>query len=212
MRTYIPKVLERMFHEEPALKRAFLVGGCVRDWLCSMPIKDIDIEVFDIGYADLVRALSRWGRADLVGKSFGVVKLVLDGEILDFSLPRRDSKIGAGHKGFDVVVDPTLTLLEASSRRDFTINSMSWDPRTDQVIDLHGGQSDLNHRILRHTSSAFIEDPLRVLRGMQFASRLNLIPAQETVELCRRIRDSYHELPKDRIREEWLTRHSWDPA
>src|SRR5436190_1671438 len=146
--------LRRILRETPELARAFLAGGCVRDWLLNCPPKDFDIEVFGLTYETLVAALSRWGRTDLVGRSFGVVKLSLkDGAEYDFTLARRDSKTGAGHRGFAIEFKPDLTLEEATARRDFSINSLLYDPREERVIDLHNGQSDLQARILRHTSA-----------------------------------------------------------
>ena len=201
----LPPKLLAMLRNTPGLERSYLVGGCVRDWLLGVPVHDFDIEVYGVDYPDLVRLLSRYGRADWVGKSFGVVKLThASGAVWDFSVPRRDSKRGPGHKGFDVEFDPELSPLEASARRDFTINSMLWDPRSGELMDPHGGRSDLEARILRHTSAAFPEDPLRVLRGMQFAGRFGLKAATETLELCRSIRSSYSELAVERVREEWL--------
>lgn len=201
----LPPALLVLLRSTPGLERAYLVGGCVRDWLLGVPVHDFDIEVYGVDYPDLVTLLSRHGRADWVGKSFGVVKLThASGAVWDFSVPRRDSKRGPGHKGFDVEFDPELSPLEASARRDFTINSMLWDPRSGELIDPHGGRSDLEARILRHTSAAFPEDPLRVLRGMQFAGRFRLHAAHETLELCRSIRSSYEELAVERVREEWL--------
>jgi tRNA nucleotidyltransferase (CCA-adding enzyme) len=201
----LPVELARILRETPALERAYLVGGCVRDWLLGQPTKDFDIEVFDITYEKLAEALAPWGRIDLVGRSFGVVKLTTaSGATYDITLPRRDSKIAPGHKGFEVTFDPGLTPQEAAARRDFTINSLMYDPRRQEVLDFFGGQADLRDRILRHTSPAFTEDPLRVLRGMQLAARFNLTPAPETVELCRSIKSSYAELAIERVREEWL--------
>ncbi len=201
----LPPKLLAMLRNTPGLERSYLVGGCVRDWLLGVPVHDFDIEVYGVDYPDLVRLLSRYGRADWVGKSFGVVKLThASGAVWDFSVPRRDSKRGPGHKGFDVEFDPELSPLEASARRDFTINSMLWDARSGELMDPHGGRSDLEARILRHTSAAFPEDPLRVLRGMQFAGRFRLKAANETLDLCRSIRSSYGELAVERVREEWL--------
>lgn len=177
--------------------RAGLVAG--------VPVADFDLEVYGLSYPELATVLSRHGRADSVGKSFGVVKLThSSGAVWDFSVPRRDSKRGPGHKGFDIEFDPELSPLEAAARRDFTINSMLWDPRSGALIDPHGGRSDLEARILRHTSAAFPEDPLRVLRGMQFAGRFRLHAAPETLELCRSIRSCFAELAVERVREEWL--------
>ncbi len=178
----LPPKLLAMLRNTPGLERSYLVGGCVRDWLLGVPVHDFDIEVYGVDYPDLVRLLSRYGRADWVGKSFGVVKLThASGAVWDFSVPRRDSKRGPGHKGFDVEFDPELSPLEASARRDFTINSMLWDARSGELMDPHGGRLDLEARILRHTSAAFPEDPLRVLRGMQFAGRFGLKAATETL-------------------------------
>jgi tRNA nucleotidyltransferase (CCA-adding enzyme) len=143
----------------------------------------------------LDRALSSHGRVDLVGKSFGVIKFTSQsGGQWDFSLPRRDSKISAGHKGFEVEFEPDIDPRVAASRRDFTINALMFDPRTGEYLDFFGGRDDLQKRVLRHTSSAFIEDPLRVLRGMQFSARFDLSPAPQTVELCRSIIHTFPEL------------------
>lgn len=187
------------------LPRSYLVGGCVRDALLGHAVKDYDVEVFGVTYEQLAESLGRWGRTDLVGKSFGVVKLTLpSGAIYDFSVPRRDSKLGTGHKGFEISFDSAIDPKEAASRRDFTINSLMYDPRTDEVLDFFHGQEDLRNRILRHTSAAFTEDPLRVLRGMQFAARFELTPADETIRLCREIKGSYRELAVERVRDEWF--------
>jgi tRNA nucleotidyltransferase (CCA-adding enzyme) len=200
----MPAALRRILRETPELNRAFLAGGCVRDWLLGCPPKDFDVEVYGISYEALVAALSRWGKTDLVGRSFGVAKLFLkDGAEYDFTLARRDSKTAAGHKGFAIEFDPELSMEEATARRDFTINSLLFDPRDARVIDLHRGEEDLRERILRHTSAAFVEDPLRVLRGFQFAGRFELRAAPETLELCRSIAATIGELAKDRIWHEW---------
>src|SRR6185436_1546992 len=99
--------------------------------------------------------------------------------------------------------DSGLSLEEATARRDFTINSLLYDPRENKIIDLHHGQRDLRQKLLRHTSDAFVEDPLRVLRGFQFAARFELSAGSETIELCRAIKHTIGELPKDRIWHEW---------
>ncbi|MEK7675981.1 MAG: polynucleotide adenylyltransferase [Verrucomicrobiota bacterium] len=205
MSNLIPEPLAQILAETAELKQSYLVGGCVRDSLMGIVPKDFDIEVFGVTYEQLAQGLSRWGRTDLVGRSFGVVKLATpDGFSFDFTIPRRDSKIAPGHKGFAVTFTPDITPSEAAARRDFTINSLMYDPRQEQVLDFFGGRSDLTRRILRHTSEAFAEDPLRVLRGMQFASRFHLRPAPETIELCRRMKPGYPELAPERVREEWF--------
>jgi tRNA nucleotidyltransferase (CCA-adding enzyme) len=202
---FVPPELERILRQTPELQRAWLVGGCVRDGLLGCPGKDFDVEVFGLGCEELAQGLSRWGKVDLVGQSFGVVKLKTGSEhSYDFTIPRRDSKIAAGHKGFAVELDPGITPAQAAARRDFTINSLMFDPRTGELLDFFGGAADLRAGILRHTSPAFVEDPLRVLRGMQLAGRFNLKPAGETVELCRRIKGGFSELAGQRVRDEWF--------
>ncbi len=186
-----------------AVGRPWLVGGCVRDWLLGIETKDFDIEVAETDYPALVRVLAPFGATDLVGRSFGVVKLRVAGAKYDFSLPRRDSKTGAGHRGFAVTPDPSLSAAEAAARRDFTINAIAYDPLADAIIDPHGGRADLRAGILRHTSAAFAEDPLRVLRGMQFAARFDLTLAPETAALGRSIVDRFAELPVERVWGEW---------
>lgn len=201
----LPPDLSAILKDTPELSRAYLVGGCVRDWLKGQSITDFDIEVFGLEYEALAQVLSRFGRTDLVGRSFGVVKLTTSGKrAYDFSIPRRDSKTSPGHKGFHVTFDRTLSPKDAAARRDFTINAMMFDPRTNQLLDFFGGESDLRQGILRHTSDAFPEDPLRVLRGMQFAARFDLTAAPETIALSRSIKHTYPELASERVREEWF--------
>ncbi len=179
--------------------RALLVGGCVRDAFLGHPAKDIDIEVYGIPPTDLLSLLEKKFRLDLVGESFGVLKL--KGLPIDISIPRKESKVGLGHKGFEVMSDPHMSIEEASRRRDFTINSMAFDLVTSQLVDQYGGADDLRAGVLRHTSEQFAEDPLRVLRAMQFAARFEFTVASETIELCRTLR--MEELPPERVFEEW---------
>jgi tRNA nucleotidyltransferase (CCA-adding enzyme) len=200
----IPSELAAVLAQTPELQQAYLVGGCVRDALLDEPSKDFDVEVFGVDYERLVKALGKWGRTDLVGRSFGVIKLTMGGQTHDFSIPRRDSKTAPGHKGFEIDFDPSISPREAASRRDFTINSLLFDPRKREVLEFFAGQEDLRQRVLRHTSGAFVEDPLRVLRGMQFAARFGLRIAPETAALCRSIKDGYRELAVERVREEWF--------
>jgi tRNA nucleotidyltransferase (CCA-adding enzyme) len=201
----LPTELKRILNETPELNSAFLVGGSVRDSLGGHPGTDLDVECFGVSYDDLAKALRKWGRTDLVGKSFGVIKLTTgSGEDYDFSIPRRDSKAGIGHQGFAVEFDPAITPREAAERRDYTINALMYDPRKDELLDFFGGREDLENRVLRHTSDAFADDPLRVLRGMQFAGRFGLTAHAGTIELCREIADTYSELAVERVREEWF--------
>jgi tRNA nucleotidyltransferase (CCA-adding enzyme) len=184
--------------------RPVVVGGGVRDHLLGLASKDWDVEVRGVDFETLRHALAPFGATDVIGRSFGVIKVRgKSGAEYDFSLPRRESKTGAGHRGFAVEPDPSLTDAEAAARRDFTVNAIAYDPTTGELIDPHGGQADLKARVLRHTSAAFVEDPLRVLRAFQLAARFDFTLSPETAALCRSIVDTYRELPLERIWAEW---------
>lgn len=174
--------------------RALIVGGWVRDDLLGRHSKDLDIEVFGLDAGTLRRIVESFGRVDVVGESFTVFKI----GTMDVSLPRRESKTGRGHRGFTVEGDPFLPYDEAARRRDFTINAMSRDPLTGELIDPFGGQQDLANRILRMVDArTFGEDSLRVLRAVQFAARFDLSIDPATADLCRRI--PLDDLPSERI-------------
>lgn len=200
---HLPADLRSVLGAIRRVARPRLAGGCVRDWLLGLIPKDFDIEVQGITFDELHAVLAPFGATDVVGRSFGVIKLRLGATEYDFSLPRRESKTGNGHRGFAVTPDSLLSDADAAARRDFTINSITCDPFTGEIFDPHGGQSDLRDRILRHTSPAFIEDPLRVLRAFQFAARFDLALAPETAALCRSIVNTYGELPVERVWGEW---------
>lgn len=174
--------------------RAVIVGGWVRDRLLGRPSKDIDLEVYGLAAPDLRACLARFGPVNVVGESFAVFKV----GPLDVSLPRRESKSGRGHRGFDVGGDPWLTPREAARRRDFTINAIAWDPLSDQYEDPFGGRADLDMRLLRAVDAAtFGDDSLRVLRALQFAARFELALDDATADLCRRV--PLDDLPAERV-------------
>jgi tRNA nucleotidyltransferase (CCA-adding enzyme) len=202
----LPSALLRIAEELSRLGyRPVVVGGAVRDALLGLEVKDFDIEVYGVSYEHLAEILGERGRVDLVGRSFGVVKFTAPGEATwDFSIPRRESKTGRGHRDFHAEFDSTITPREAAARRDFTINAMAYDPLTGEILDFFGGQEDLRRRVLRATSPAFSEDPLRVLRGMQFACRFDLTIDDATAEMSRAIAPEYTTLAKERIGEEFM--------
>ncbi len=174
--------------------RALVVGGWVRDALLGGTSKDVDLEVFGLTAERLRPILDKLGRVDTVGESFTVYKL---GD-LDVSLPRRESKTGRGHTGFTVEGDPNLSIEQAARRRDFTINAISIDPLTGELLDPFHGQEDLRARRLRVVDPAtFVDDSLRVLRALQFAARFELAPTADTLALCRTI--ALDDLPSERI-------------
>lgn len=182
--------------------KAYFVGGCVRDEFLGVKNKDVDIEVFGIDIKTLIEILKEFGKTNAVGESFGVIKLTTEDNDYDFSLPRRDNKIGKGHKDFEVVVDHTMTIEDAAKRRDFTFNAISKDEE-EKIIDPFGGISDLQNKKLKHTSDHFSEDPLRVLRGFQFCGRFDLIADFSTILLCRKIKEEFNNISKDRLFEEF---------
>jgi tRNA nucleotidyltransferase (CCA-adding enzyme) len=141
------------------------------------------------------------GSVDAVGQAFTVYKLSrVDGVpgSVDVALPRRDSKVGPGHRGIAVAGDPQLSTLEASRRRDFTINAMLLDPFTGELLDPWGGRRDLEARLLRAVDPAtFGEDPLRALRAVQLAARFELDVEPETARLCASL--PLQELPAERV-------------
>jgi len=197
-----PKALRIMTLLRSAGARDVLVvGGFVRDHLLGVPSKDVDIEVYGMSVEAIVSTLSPLFSLDVVGKSFGVIKI--DNEI-DVSVPRRENKIGVGHRDFSIEVDPDMSIEEAARRRDFTINSMAM--RVDgSIVDMFAGTASLlEHKVLRATSAAFQEDALRVLRGMQFAARFNLrISERDTLQMAQAMFADFQFLPKERIWEEW---------
>ena len=199
--------LIREFAETVVLNkgRAFYVGGYVRDSILGVESKDIDIEVHGIG-ADALRKIVESHFKDFAeeGEAFGVLRALVDGVEIDISLPRTDSKVGEGHRGFDVHVDPGMGVEEASRRRDFTINSMLQDVLTGEVVDSFGGRRDLERRVLRVVDDKlFGDDPLRVLRGVQLAARFELEVEAGTLELMKSMVSQMNELSMDRRRDEW---------
>jgi tRNA nucleotidyltransferase (CCA-adding enzyme) len=174
--------------------RALIVGGWVRDRLMGRPSKDVDIEVYGVPAPALREVLSGFGSVNTVGESFTVYKVAG----IDVALPRRESKTGRGHRGFEVTGDPDLPVAEAARRRDFTINAIAWDPLTGDYLDPWNGRQDLDARILRAVDPVtFGEDSLRVLRAVQFAARFEFALEAGTREICRQI--PLDDLPAERI-------------
>ena len=180
--------------------RALIVGGWVRDRLRGHPSKDIDLEVFGIPQDRLAALLAPFGRVEPVGQSFPVYKVISKGEggFIDVALPRRESKSGRGHKGFEVIGDPFMSIEAAAQRRDFTVNAISWDPISDRYEDPFNGRQDLDRRVLRAVDlKTFGDDSLRVLRAIQFAARFGFALHDDTAALCRRL--PLDDLPAERI-------------
>jgi tRNA nucleotidyltransferase (CCA-adding enzyme) len=169
--------------------QALVVGGFVRDALLGKRPNDADVEVYGVSSERLERFLDEMfpGKLNKVGKTFGIFSVSLgDGVELDISLPRRESKVGEGHKGFEVDGDPTMSVAEAARRRDFSFNGLAADILSGEVIDPYGGIEDLKTKTLRVTDpERFQDDALRIYRGLQFAARMDLAAHPETLRLMR---------------------------
>ncbi len=202
-----PKQLDILFKQLLLYgAKPIIIGGFVRDFLLGIPSKDIDIEVYHIAsFTELEKVLGQFGTINSVGKSFGVCKLQFEGIEIDFTLPRTESKIAMGHKGFDVTINPNLDFHSAFLRRDFTINAIGFDIAEKKILDPFHGMSDLKNKILRAVDvKTFMDDPLRILRAVQFYARFHLKIDNSLLKLCQNMveKNILKELPKDRIFEE----------
>lgn len=175
-------------------KRAYFVGGSVRDALLGIKSSDFDIEIYDISPQDFEILMNKLG-AKGVGKSFFVYKF----GSFDLALPRVESKVSAGHRGFKVgICNDEKT---ASKRRDFTINSIMVNIFNGEILDFWGGINDLKQKILKIIDkNTFCDDSLRVLRAVQFASRFDLKIEKNSLNLMKTL--SIDDLSSDRIRIE----------
>ncbi len=196
--------------EHPDLEpRALIVGGFVRDALIGKHPKDADLEVYGVHPERLEALLTQLfpGKVDTVGRAFGILKVFIeDGLDFDVSIPRRESKTGAGHTGFAVEGDPAMSIEDAARRRDFSWNALALDPVTGEVFDYFNGIDDLQNRILRATDKErFQDDPLRIYRALQFAARMGMRVEPETFVLMQEmvVRGDLDELTAERVTEEW---------
>ena len=174
----------------------YYVGGFVRDRLMGLDCKDVDIEVHGVLPDTLTKILDGFGEHTEMGASFGIYGI--RHYDIDIAMPRREKATGHGHKDFDVSVDPFLGTERAAKRRDFTVNALMEDVLTGELIDWFGGREDMKNKVLRHVDDeSFGEDPLRVLRAAQFASRFGFTVDEGTVRLCRTM--DLTALPRERI-------------
>lgn len=175
-------------HDDPALKivyaihaargEPYFVGGCVRDVFLNRPYKDRDLLVTGLTVDQLVSELP--GKVDQVGRSFGVLKVTLDGETIDVALPRTELSTGAGHRDFEIVTDPSLSVRDDLARRDFTMNAIAVHAIDGEIIDPFDGITDIRRRVLvgvGDVEQRFRDDPLRMLRGVRFDSTLGMHPS-----------------------------------
>jgi tRNA nucleotidyltransferase (CCA-adding enzyme) len=165
--------------------QVYLVGGAVRDRLLGRPVKERDFVVVGARPEELE------GQGFVpVGREFPVFLHPQTHE--EYALARLERKVAPGYRGFITQFSPEVTLEEDLRRRDLTINAMAESP-AGEIIDPYGGQRDLEARLLRHVSAAFVEDPVRVLRVARFAARyaeLGFRVADETLALMQAMTDS----------------------
>jgi len=201
---FLEKVLNKIISHNAT---PILVGGCVRDYFLNLEVKDYDIEVHGLDSLERLEIiLEEFGSVNLVGKSFGIVKLTTSDMEYDFSFPRIENKVREGHTGFDVIIDGKMDFKNASKRRDFTINSIGYDYKNKIFLDPYDGIRDIKKRLLRHISDdTFIEDPLRVYRAVQFCGRFEFSLDASTLELCKKIvkTKEFSFLSKERIYQEY---------
>lgn len=158
--------------------KIYQIGGVVRDEMLGKVSKDLDLLVVGIDIKELGKIIEPFGKVNLVGKSFGVLKFKPEGssEEIDISVPRIDEKsTGKGHKDFEIKLGKGISLEQDQLRRDFWMNAMSKDIETGEVHDMGGrGKLDIENRVVRMINpQAFQDDPLRMLRAVQFAARFN---------------------------------------
>lgn len=182
------------------------VGGPVRDELMGRTVKDHDYLVRHLTVKQIQGLLEPFGTVTLIGRSFGIVKFTPHGKraaTVDIALPRKEISTGEGHRDFDVDFDPELAVEDDLGRRDFTINAMARELKTGKIVDPFDGQKDLEKRVLRQVfPDAFKEDPLRLMRAVQFAARLNFTIEEKTWEAMREHAPLIESVSKERIAEE----------
>lgn len=174
--------MQAEFREKEFLIRHFdgdvyAVGGYVRDLIRGIPSEDVDILITHHPVEEIIKKIKSYGKVDLVGKSFGVIKFTINRKTYDIALPRRDMPKESevrGHKDFIISANPDIPIEIDLQRRDFRCNSIALRLIDNTLIDPFGSLEDIRAKIIRLTNpKAFPEDPLRVLRAARFASVLN---------------------------------------
>lgn len=184
--------------------RALLIGGAVRDRLLQRTPTDFDVEVYGLSPEVVLKLAQALGSVHDVGKAFGILEVRFPESTIHISLPRRESKIAPGHRGFAVGVDPGMAPEDAARRRDFTMNAIAEDPLTGEILDVFQGRADLERGILRVVDTEhFGEDPLRVLRAAVFAAHFELAVDSDSEQVIRRAVPSLKQLHRERVGEEW---------
>lgn len=170
----------------------YLVGGAVRDIVLGLTPKDYDYSVTGLNEKEFKDIFPE---AFLRGKDFPVFDL--DGT--EFALARKEIKTAPGHNGFSIQTDKSFTIEDDLARRDITINSIAIDVLTNEKIDPFNGIKDCKNKIIRATSNAFLEDPLRVYRVARFAAEYNFDIDNNTYSLMKSLKDELPTLSAERV-------------
>ncbi len=197
-----PKILKEILKKG----KIYEVGGTVRDFfIFGKESEEKDYQVSQIPMDELISLLAKFGRVELVGKTFGVIKFTPKGhkKTYDVALPRKEFSTGVGHKDFQVTFDHNLKIEEDLSRRDFTINAMARDLSSEQIIDPFEGRKDIQRKIIRMISpQAFLEDPLRMLRGIGFSARFEFEIEEKTFQAMQSNSKLITSVSPERIQDE----------
>lgn len=172
--------------------RLYLVGGAVRDSLLGKTTHDEDYCVTGITSEKFQEIFPE---THIRGKAFSV----FDIEGKEFALARKESKIGTGHKEFEIKADPKISIEQDLARRDITINAIAKDVLTGEIIDPFNGQEDLKNKVIRATTKHFKEDPLRVYRVARFAAQLGFEVELETIKQMEELKGELNTLSRERV-------------
>jgi tRNA nucleotidyltransferase (CCA-adding enzyme) len=195
----IPHDVKTLLDTLSAYGKPYLVGGCVRDHLMHIEPHDYDVVMVD---ADMEKACAHMPSIKPIGQAFLVYQATTEtGRTVEIALPRTERKVGEGHTGF--VMEACSTIEEDLMRRDFTINAIAYDYRTEKFITAHPRSIEhVHNRLLYHTSPAFCEDPLRVFRAARFAATKHLRLAPQTLGIFSEMKEELKTLSKERVRVE----------
>jgi len=181
------------------------VGGSLRDEILGLAHKDLDLVIRLLPFSELQQILQKQGHLELVGKSFGVLKFIPKGEnkTYDLAYPRQEKSTGSGHRDFEVSFDPHLPLEVDLQRRDFTMNAIAKNLATGEILDPFEGRKDLEKKLIRQVfEKAFVEDPLRMLRALQFSARFHLKIEEKTFSSIKKNAPLIQSISAERVVEE----------
>jgi tRNA nucleotidyltransferase/poly(A) polymerase len=187
--------------------KIYSVGGSVRDEFLGKESKDLDILITGVPMDTLKSLLPRYGKTveNEVGGKLAILKIVPNGETeeIDVAIPRTETATGeGGYKGFDVKPNHELPIEADLERRDFTINAIAKD-EDGNLIDPYGGQQDIKDGIIRAVNpQAFSDDPLRMIRAVQFAARFGMDIEENTKNMIKQNAGRIKEIAGERILEE----------